>query len=650
MAQSTVPRVENRWVCISTNGQVAFAAVASSYIQEAGVYFPVFEFPRIDVPYSPSSDFEKDGYLGRILGDRAAHEINNCLARIQPDTILLLGMSETEKSYLRVLLPPKKLIEIDTLEELPARISFARPAGDPVRCKSSQLMEGLLLAKFSQRPLLIDESAVPLQQSHLHGGEGILLIENDRDIHDVAAINYAFAINADVVLVPAVDKHQVRSLPRQLQAWSKDKSHHEFEWAKRAASKRLKGINFLGYKFATFFTKGLPYGLFTRNAVPCSHVMKQLDCGLFVANALLEEHAPSGCDSAIVFSPELFDSEETQDVCKILGDSNYTVTHLLGKNATVKKLANYGGYFPYDIMHICAHGGETDGYFVVQEFTDREGKPHSFDYYEVVGFHPAGGEMVQVHRKAIFKSFDGFPWMSAPLKSFPRYIFEDMMKALRHDPMSKVKRVAFNSPIALSCHIQCSDSIHQGHFHCLAGFGHPVIFNNTCSSSHEIAMTFIHAGARCYIGTLWSIGNETAKRAAKVFYEQAIRQGSLLSAFFEMNKGIINRQYQNVYIFWGLHLTTLAKVAVKSDSKIFEALVAEYLSWVRKIQTTPDPEVRHNSIPIAKFLSEEIGRRFTQERLDAIMEFDPTKLDEQERASQAPVDEFSRGASELEIE
>lgn len=649
MAQSKLPKIENRWVCISTNAQVAFAALVSSYVQESGVYLPVFEFPRIDVPYSPSSDFEKDGYLGRIMGDRAAHEINNCLARIQPESILLLGMSAAEKSYLRVLLPPKKLIEIDTLEELPVRIPFAGPTGDPVRCRTSQLIEGLLLAKFSQKHLLIDDSAAPLPENHMHGGEVILLIENDRDIHDVAAINYAFAINADVVLVPAIDKHQVRLLPRQLQAWSKDKSHHEFEWAKKAASKRLKGINFPAYKVATFFTKGLPYGLFIKNLSPCSHVMKQLDCGLFIANALLEEHTSSGCDSALVFSPESFSSEETQDVCKILDNNDYTVTQLLGKNATVKKLANYGGYFPYDIMHICAHGGETDGYFVVQEFTDRDGKPHTFDYYEVVGFHPAGGEMVQVHRKAIFKSFDGFPWMSAPLKSLPRYIFEDM-KALRQDRENNVKRVAFNSPIALSCHIQCSDSIHQGHFHCLAGFGHPVIFNNTCSSSHEIAMTFIHAGARCYIGTLWSIGNETAKRAAKVFYEEVVRKGSLLSAFFEMNNGIIKRQYQNVYIFWGLHLTTLAKVAVKSDSKIFDDLVAEYLSWVRKIQTTPDPEVRHNSIPIARFLSEEIARRLTQERLDAIKGFDPTSLDEQERASQAPIDEFSRGASELEIE
>ena len=151
-----------------------------------------------------------------------------------------------------------------------------------------------------------DETAPHLPAKHLHDGGGLLLIENDTSVPDMAAINYGFAINADVVLVPAIDKNQARSLPRQLEAWSKDKSHHEFAWAKRAALKRLREAKVANYKFATFFTRGLPYGLFIENVIPCSHVMKELDCGLFITNALVEEHVPIGLASAIVFSPELF--------------------------------------------------------------------------------------------------------------------------------------------------------------------------------------------------------------------------------------------------------------------------------------------------------------------------------------------------------
>ena len=114
MAESTLPQIETRCVCIATHGQAALAALVSSHLSESGVYFPVFEFPSVDVPYSPSSDFGKDGYLARIMGDRAAHEINNSLARLQPDSILLVGMTENQKSYLHPLLPTEKLVELNS--------------------------------------------------------------------------------------------------------------------------------------------------------------------------------------------------------------------------------------------------------------------------------------------------------------------------------------------------------------------------------------------------------------------------------------------------------------------------------------------------------------------------------------------------------
>jgi len=188
---------------------------------------------------------------------------------------------------------------------------------------------------------------------------------------------------------------------------------------------------------------------------------------------------------------------------------------------TVGQLSNYGAYFPYDLMHICAHGGETDGYFVVQKFTDREGADHTLEYYEVVGFAPSGRDMVRVHRKLIFKRLDGFPWMSKPLKGFPRYVFEDMTKAMKEND-DEVIRTRFDSKIALSCHIQCSDSIH--------------------------------------------------------------------------------------------------------------------------------PEVKRNSIPVARFLLEAIVSNFSQERVEQLVNFDPTAIEEEERiASALPTDDFSRGIREMDI-
>jgi hypothetical protein len=158
-------------------------------------------------------------------------------------------------------------------------------------------------------------------------------------------------------------------------------------------------------------------------------------------------------------------------------------------------------------MHICSHGGETDGYFVKQEFEDRDARLHTIEYFEVVSFSPGGGydpDKVRVERKMIFATLDGMPWIQRPLSIYPRYVGDDMMQALRNNDES-VKRIHVSVPIALSCHIKCYQSFHQGTFDHLAGYAHPIIFNNSCSSSHELGAGFLAEGARCYIGTLWKV-------------------------------------------------------------------------------------------------------------------------------------------------
>jgi hypothetical protein len=100
MQQWKAPRIERRWVGIATEPHAALAAVVSSHLRTPGVYFAVFEFPSIPTPHSPVIDYGADGAFAQILGNRAATWINNALAGIQPEAILLLGLTEEEKSYL----------------------------------------------------------------------------------------------------------------------------------------------------------------------------------------------------------------------------------------------------------------------------------------------------------------------------------------------------------------------------------------------------------------------------------------------------------------------------------------------------------------------------------------------------------------------
>src|ERR1035438_912679 len=169
-------------------------------------------------------------------------------------------------------------------------------------------------------------------------------------------INYAASIDADIILADAAEREELQSLPRQLQAWAKDRSSPALRETKKKITERIKGIDFTTYAFATFFTAGLPYGLILQNVIPFTHVLTGPYCGVFITNAIIGENFhPVG--SAILFSLDEFPSDETNDIAQRLDQNNFVVTPLLGKGATNHNLDNYGACFPYDLMHICRGAG-----------------------------------------------------------------------------------------------------------------------------------------------------------------------------------------------------------------------------------------------------------------------------------------------------
>jgi hypothetical protein len=61
-------------VCVAGADQAALAAQLSSYFNEPGTYFEMFEFPDADRPYEEVP--QKDGYFARIPGKQAATSIS----------------------------------------------------------------------------------------------------------------------------------------------------------------------------------------------------------------------------------------------------------------------------------------------------------------------------------------------------------------------------------------------------------------------------------------------------------------------------------------------------------------------------------------------------------------------------------------------
>jgi hypothetical protein len=242
--------METRWACIAASDQTRLAAQLSSYFNDPGIYLAVFEFPDLDRPHEEV--LGRDGYFTQIIGKRVVTWVNNSLARIQPDHIILLGLSDASASYIHAVLPAERLVVVDTEAQLLA-LPFAAGKPEPLKCKPSQAIEGLLRAKSQNVPLAFSENAPDLPCQKLDGKAGLILLENAFDIGEVATINYAASIDADVVIVPEVQREEIQSLPRQLQAWSKDRSSPALRETRKKITKRIEGLDFTKYQFATFF-------------------------------------------------------------------------------------------------------------------------------------------------------------------------------------------------------------------------------------------------------------------------------------------------------------------------------------------------------------------------------------------------------------
>jgi hypothetical protein len=217
--------------------------------------------------------------------------------------------------------------------------------------------------------------------------------------------------------------------------------------------------------------------------------------------------------------------------------------------------------------------------------------------------------MVSVHRKVLPRKLDGFVWMSTELEkqNIPGHVYREMWRWMLELRGQRKKK----DRVAMSCAIACADSIHQGQFNILASHSSPLVFNNTCWSWYEVASFFLDCGARGYIGTLWAIDNEAAVVAAKTFYENVFF-GSVLTAFHKAVKAIDSTVSKDIYVYWGLHFSTLSpgQNFEASQSEVRKEFTIAIANWVRKIESTKNAEVRKNSIRVLWSILREVLTNF----------------------------------------
>ncbi|WP_419886047.1 hypothetical protein [Paenibacillus sp. B-A-8] len=607
---------------VSDEADLELVAKVSCYLYKPGAYTPMFILPRAEYAYKENFSLEDDSFFSDVVVGNASRTILNCIAHINCKLVLLIGLNEVQKSFLNIEQYYKvNFIEINTISELEDKLKFlGRLFDGNFYCKKNDIAKALCHSLQYNKLLVVSETAQPVTSLIDNGGDGIVVLESKNDISELITVIYASSIKADLKFVRSYHHSEIMELKNKLYKWKREFSYGSYIFFNNTISDSLTDVDFTMYQYATFFTDGIPYGVIYNSTVPCSHVLQTVSVDIFLFNNILYEQSNLHMGSALIFSPQPEDlgeqtAVEVEKVNNSLAKVNFSNKNLLKKKATVKALDNFVGHYPYDILHICSHGGRIDGYYVVQKFLDRNGREHTVEYDEIAGFSPDGKEFVNVTRKIIYRFLDDLVWRSKELEeqNYPDYVYKDLLKSITDDKIN-VQRTKVDYPIEGSCHVQCYDDIHQGQFSSLASHGSPFIFNNSCTSWEEFALHLLNSGCRAYIGTLWNISNEVAVTSSEIFYNTVFKS-SILDAFQIMISSIDNDNYKEIYIFCGLHFSTIKKSSNNSLYNLREKLLISINRWIRYSVQTKSFEYRKSALSVIKFLNKELVPFYSNDRV-----------------------------------
>lgn len=589
-----IPSIDNEFFCISNIDSYILSAIVSSYINKTDAYTSIYEFSNV-------TDFEKEVSGNIIDKDQSSRnrarefsiKIENILQKINGcEYLILIGLTEEQKSYLSFT-SEYNIIEIQDIKDIEFFLEPIITGKEKLSVKEEDVIQSLPYACYNNLVLQINDESSDFNSKIDKSSEVLIVIENYSRTSIVIAINYGVSINAEIRIIPRpiLNKSTVENL---IEDWQNGIESAMYE-LKTSIYASIEGIDFSEYKYLTFFTVHIPYSLITNNIRPTTHVNLNLYPDLFIFNNIYFE-SNGTLRAGVVFSPEEFKDEETDLVINELNNKNLFVEKLVGKNATAINLDYLIKLFPYDLFHICSHGGEIDGYEIIQNFVDREGVSHTVQYDEVVTFSPERGkELIKVTTKNFWRKLNGFNWGSKELEDqqYPHYVVEDMTKSSFENPDKK--RIKKNN-VRGSSSIKCSDFHYQALFNILAsGDNHPIIFNNTCNSWSRISDPFIKSGARFYIGTLWKIDNLIAKNVAEDFYKN-LNKDYVLNTFTHAQKHTIGNRNENIYLLWGLHFTTFRSDKTKDENQefIIDRLLGCLFYWRTQKDKAADEPTKEN--------------------------------------------------------
>jgi hypothetical protein len=92
----------------------------------------------------------------------------------------------------------------------------------------------------------------------------------------------------------------------------------------------------------------------------------------------------------------------------------------------------------------------------------------------------------------------------------------------------------------------------------LASSGTPIVLNNACGSWHRLAETFMSSGARCYIGTLFSVVDAEAEEVVGRLFGRYLGM-ELAVALSRAQASVYGASPRRPYVMVGCHFQRIRK-------------------------------------------------------------------------------------------
>jgi hypothetical protein len=113
---------------------------------------------------------------------------------------------------------------------------------------------------------------------------------------------------------------------------------------------------------------------------------------------------------------------------------------------------------------------------------------------------------------------------------------------------------------------------------------------------------------------LWAINNDDAVLGARTFYSNVF-SGTVLAAFHEAVKAIKGTSSKDIYIYWGLHFTTLSpgRSAEDSRNEVIVELLRAAGGWRRQIESAGSTEAKRGATRVLKSVLRDLDTNFDAE-------------------------------------